>query len=271
MLFDTTQLALERASRGAAQRQQALADNIANANTPGYQRRTSTSTARSPQALGAGDAATSLDGRASRRRPTRGHVRADGNSVDIDTETAKLAENALDYQALRPGRARRASTILQTAMGVALMGLFDALDISASGLTAERLRMDVTAENLANAADHARRRTASPYRRKEVVLQEVAGAAASAPQLDGAMGAGGASPAGGVAGRRHRRATRRPRQARLRPGPPGRRRAGLRHDAERQPGHRDGRPDHAARAYEANVTAMQAGQVDVHRTLDILR
>ena len=31
------------------------------------------------------------------------------------------------------------------------MGMFDALEVSASALTAERLRMDVTAENLANA------------------------------------------------------------------------------------------------------------------------
>ena len=37
------------------------------------------------------------------------------------------------------------------------MGLFDALGISGSGLSAQRLRMDVTAENLANAqttSDH---------------------------------------------------------------------------------------------------------------------
>ena len=31
------------------------------------------------------------------------------------------------------------------------MGMFDSLNVSATGLTAERLRMDVTAENLANA------------------------------------------------------------------------------------------------------------------------
>ena len=31
-----------------------------------------------------------------------------------------------------------------------VMGIFDAIDISAGGLTAERPRMDVTAENLAN-------------------------------------------------------------------------------------------------------------------------
>jgi flagellar basal-body rod protein FlgC len=54
------------------------------------------------------------------------------------------------------------------------MGLFDALNVSGSGLSAERLRMDVTADNLANA------QTAG-YRRKEVVFQEV---------LDGAQGKG---------------------------------------------------------------------------------
>ena len=49
------------------------------------------------------------------------------------------------------------------------MGMFDALDISASALTAERLRMDVTAENLAN-AQTTRGADGQPYRRKEVVL-----------------------------------------------------------------------------------------------------
>jgi len=38
VLFDTTQAALEATIAGASQRQQALASNLANANTPGYQR-----------------------------------------------------------------------------------------------------------------------------------------------------------------------------------------------------------------------------------------
>ena len=38
-LFDTTQTALERAMIGTGARQAALADNLANANTPGYQRK----------------------------------------------------------------------------------------------------------------------------------------------------------------------------------------------------------------------------------------
>jgi len=50
------------------------------------------------------------------------------------------------------------------------MGLFDAIEIAASGLTAERLRMDVTAENLAN-AQTTRTAGGGPYRRQEVILQ----------------------------------------------------------------------------------------------------
>jgi flagellar basal-body rod protein FlgC len=48
--------------------------------------------------------------------------------------------------------------------------LFGALGISASGMTAERLRMDVTSDNLAN-ADSTKGPDGQPYRRQEVVLQ----------------------------------------------------------------------------------------------------
>ena len=51
------------------------------------------------------------------------------------------------------------------------MGLFDAIDISGSALSAERLRMDVTAENLAN-AQTTRAANGQPYRRKVVELQQ---------------------------------------------------------------------------------------------------
>lgn len=52
------------------------------------------------------------------------------------------------------------------------MGLFDAIEIAASGLTAERVRMDVTTENLAN-ADTTRGPGGEPYRRQEVQLAQV--------------------------------------------------------------------------------------------------
>ncbi len=49
------------------------------------------------------------------------------------------------------------------------MGFLDSLDISASGLTAQRLRMDVISENIAN-IDTTRTDGGEPYRRKYVVL-----------------------------------------------------------------------------------------------------
>ena len=75
------------------------------------------------------------------------------------------------------------------------MSLFGGLEISASGLTAERLRMDVSAENLAN-AQTTRGADGQPYRRKEVVLQETAGSFGAS--LSKAMGTGGGTQGGGV-------------------------------------------------------------------------
>lgn len=51
------------------------------------------------------------------------------------------------------------------------MSMFDALRISASGMTAERLRMDVIAGNLAN-ANTTRGADGQPYQRRDVILQE---------------------------------------------------------------------------------------------------
>ena len=49
------------------------------------------------------------------------------------------------------------------------MSLLSSITISASGLTAERLRMDVIANNIAN-ANTTRTSTGGPYRRQEVVF-----------------------------------------------------------------------------------------------------
>jgi flagellar basal-body rod protein FlgC len=49
------------------------------------------------------------------------------------------------------------------------VSIFGALGISASGMAAERLRMDVTSDNLAN-ADSTQGADGKPYQRQEVVL-----------------------------------------------------------------------------------------------------
>lgn len=51
------------------------------------------------------------------------------------------------------------------------MGFLSSLEISASGLTAQRLRMDVIADNIAN-IDTTQTDTGEPYRRKYVVFKE---------------------------------------------------------------------------------------------------
>lgn len=54
------------------------------------------------------------------------------------------------------------------------MDLFRALNISASGMTAQRTRMEAVTENLAN-SDSAVTPTGQPYRRKIVMLRAVEG------------------------------------------------------------------------------------------------
>ena len=51
------------------------------------------------------------------------------------------------------------------------MSFFGSLDVSASGLTAQRLRLDVIAENIAN-VETTRTMDGSPYKRKTVLFQE---------------------------------------------------------------------------------------------------
>ncbi len=76
------------------------------------------------------------------------------------------------------------------------MGLFDAIGIAGTGLSAQRIRMDVTAENLAN-ADTTKGANGLPYQRQEVVLAQ-AGSNSFEGALSGALAQSGVPTAGGV-------------------------------------------------------------------------
>ena len=120
MLFDTTQLALERAIEGAGKRHEALAANLANANTPGYQRVDVDFHGALAAAMNSGDASQSaLDNLsfAPTKDASAGATRADGSTVDVDAESAKLAANALEQQAAVQVLHARLG-ILKAAMGV---------------------------------------------------------------------------------------------------------------------------------------------------------
>jgi flagellar basal-body rod protein FlgB len=114
-LFDSTQLALEAAMRGATLRQTLLTDNLANVNTPGYQRKDVDFHAELASAMETGSSMESVA--FSPSTDASRTVRADGSGIDADQESAELAKNALEYQALVSVAGSRTS-IIQTAMGV---------------------------------------------------------------------------------------------------------------------------------------------------------
>ncbi|KZE96290.1 MULTISPECIES: flagellar basal body rod protein FlgB [unclassified Geobacillus] len=108
-LFSATIGWLEQGLRYAALRQQAIADNIANADTPGYKAKDVRFQAELDRALALETKRTDP-----RHFPFRNEQNGkivvttnasisynhNGNSVDIDQEMSKLAENQIYYNAL---------------------------------------------------------------------------------------------------------------------------------------------------------------------------
>jgi flagellar basal-body rod protein FlgB len=114
-LYDTTQLALEKAIEGAATRQQAIAANLANVDTPGYQRVDVDFHQTLRDAMASGSAGLAGAAFTPQRDPAA-QVRTDGSSVDADVEAAAQARNGLEYEALvQISKAR--TDILESAMG----------------------------------------------------------------------------------------------------------------------------------------------------------
>ncbi len=102
-LFDVTFQSLDLALGAAGKRQEVLANNLANVNTPGYKRldvEFDGMLAKAVDAARAGDR-SQLDAlRPGVSTDDQVAVRADGNSVDVDQEMAFLAENNIRYNAL---------------------------------------------------------------------------------------------------------------------------------------------------------------------------
>ncbi len=146
------------------------------------------------------------------------------------------------------------------------MALFDALNISASGLTAQRLRMNVTSANLAN-AQTTRTPEGGAYRRQNVVLQESSGAGSFAGALAGALGGGG-GPAG-VEVAAIVPDTTPPRQV-YEPGNPEANQQGYVEMPNVNPVEEMTDLIDASRSYQANVTAMQTTKQVFSKTIELL-
>jgi flagellar basal-body rod protein FlgB len=112
LFTDGVQSALERAMDGVALRQRVSAQNIANVMTPGYRAQQVTFENDLASALRLGDdparAALSVS-------DAGGDADANGNSVDLATESAGLMKSGLQYEALVQATNYRLS-ILRTAL-----------------------------------------------------------------------------------------------------------------------------------------------------------
>jgi flagellar basal-body rod protein FlgB len=112
-LLDPTQLSLEAAMRGSMLRQTLLTNNLANADTPGYQREDVNFQSTLENALQSGQSPNAVT---FTPQVQSGTVSADGNGVTGEQDSADLAENGLLYENLTAVAAQR-EQILKTAMG----------------------------------------------------------------------------------------------------------------------------------------------------------
>ena len=165
---------LTKAADASYQREAILANNISNVDTPGYKRKDLNFEGVLSQELGRCKH-QSLDKKISELDTSKltanvytDHsnysYRMDGNNVDIDTENVELASEQIKYEALT-------SSISSQSWRFNDMGLFQAFNISASGMTAERFRTDIIAQNIAN-VNTTSTKEGTPYRRKIVTFSE---------------------------------------------------------------------------------------------------
>jgi flagellar basal-body rod protein FlgC len=146
------------------------------------------------------------------------------------------------------------------------MSLFDALNVSASGMSAQRARADVIAENMAN-SETTRTAAGGPYKRKQVVFESASPAPTFASlydvQLQGA----------GMDGVAVQDVIEDPREAELRylPGHPDANDSGYVAFPNVDPTEEMVDLMNAARGFEANVSVATAVKDMIHRSLDLMR
>jgi flagellar basal-body rod protein FlgC len=145
------------------------------------------------------------------------------------------------------------------------MSFFDAIDLAASGLTAERTRMDVTSENLANAQTTSGP-GGQPYRRQDVVLQQVGGGFGA--QLAGMMGQAGTPGGVQVAGIVNDST---PDQLVYDPGHPGANAQGYVSMPNVNPVTEMTDLISESDSYQADVTAMSTAKTMYAKTLDLFK
>jgi flagellar basal-body rod protein FlgC len=154
------------------------------------------------------------------------------------------------------------------------MSFFDSLNISATGLTAERMQMDVTSENLANANST---NNGTPYKPQAVELQSIGSGNTFQSELSSAMGGStdvdtdsdGQTPGGvEVTGIVNENV---PDQLVYDPGNPQANKQGYVKEPDVQPVTEMTNLISESNAYQADVTAMSTSKQMYSDTLQILK
>ena len=144
------------------------------------------------------------------------------------------------------------------------MSLFQIFSVGASGLTAQRMRAEIIAENLAN-ADTTRTPEGGPYRRKDAIFETQAVASPFAGVLEGEL-----HQSSGVAVSEIH-VDDREAQKRYAPGHPDADADGYVQVPRVNPAEDMVDLMSAARGYQANVSAVSAAKDMIHRSLDLMR
>ncbi len=203
-------------------RHRAISQNVANVDTPGYQRMDVSFEEALAERLRRSPTADPNSAAIEVTIDTTSPARADGNNVDVDREMGQMnkkrapvpnlfpgageqdghdeerdygqvvtdaADRAADNDRLTAATATTAmrSTCRRDGGGSIRMGLgniLSASDISASGMAAERQRMELVANNVANAYS-TRTPEGGPYRRRQVVFESALDQATDPLQADG--------------------------------------------------------------------------------------
>jgi flagellar basal-body rod protein FlgC len=153
------------------------------------------------------------------------------------------------------------------------MSFFDSLNISATGLTAERMQMDVTSENLANAQST---NNGNPYKPQAVELQSVGSGNNFQAQLSSALGGqaqalGGQAQAPGGVEVSGVVTENVPNQLVYDPGNPQANKQGYVSEPNIQPVTEMTNLISESNAYQADVTAMNTSKQMYSDTLQILK
>lgn len=145
------------------------------------------------------------------------------------------------------------------------MSLFQLLSVSASGMSAQRLRAETVVENLAN-AETTRTPDGGPYRRKDVVFGSASQGSPFGSVFQEALGPG----VEGVEVNEVITDTREP-EKRYQPGHPDADKDGYVAFPRISPAEEMVNLMGASRGFQANVNALLAVRDMLHRSLDLLK